>query len=730
MRKTRIALLMIIALSFTAIPLGLFNFGFAKPVWTIPDYQPVDWQSGLAGDVAMPSVEDTMYSSTKYSSGLASSNDISTSPVVGDQVVDWYLGAIGNTVPTMTLRAIREYVEVWVADDLQFHGIEDDPRNANPLDWNVTDEMCEYLADEFNDNIYAVLTDYYGTTADRDGTGTIFEAYGFPPDYWDWLPTDNGQRVILKIFNIRDDNYNDPTYPSYVVGFYSSTYTGSYYNRNMIHIDNWRWWQRLGPEGYQWYPDTNPELEVTRPNLYESTVAHEYQHNIHGDQIPGDFSYMNEACSLFSEPICGYELDAGQIAWFMATPDNSLIEWGDQGNINILADYGASFLWALYLTDHYGYNFMGDYVKNGIIGKAGINALLAPFGKDFDDVFHDWRIANLIQAKYGKYGYQLDELQAINPYAELNFDELTPLKIHEVTGKKMPWTSAADEFGETFTRGTDSVPEGYPTDTFNVGAYGSDYIHFTDFRGLEVFSINGADLVETPGWEFNELDTYWYSGAADLLNTVIATEVYVDPADPTLTLTTYWDIEDYWDFGFVQVSEDGKWDSDWISLANEYTTDLYDPAAIVTAVENLPGLTSWSGFITEDGMVTMTFDLSAYAGESIHLGFRFVTDWATTYEGWYLFNVIVSGVEYIETLEHLYPEVDFMVTVVEKFRLPHRCTSYFVHDMWFLNDETEFGFVAMLAHRWEDIIIIVSPMMDLGNADYQFKVTRFGGCGR
>ena len=41
--------------------------------------------------------------------------------------------------------------------------------------------------------------------------------------------------------------------------------------------------------------------------------------------------------------------------------------------------------------------------------------------------------------------------------------------------------------------------------------------------------------------------------------------------------------------------------------------------------------------------VTMSFDLSAYAGQDILIGFRYVTDWATTGAGWYIDNVYVDG---------------------------------------------------------------------------------------
>ena len=60
-----------------------------------------------------------------------------------------------------------------------------------------------------------------------------------------------------------------------------------------------------------------------------------------------------------------------------------------------------------------------------------------------------------------------------------------------------------------------------------------------------------------------------------------------------------------------------------------------------------------------------------------------------------------------------------MVTVVEKF------FGYtYIHDMWLLDDATEIGAVFTYATKREGIYVIVSPMIDLGAADYQFKVAK------
>ncbi|MFX0005951.1 MAG: hypothetical protein ACFFA7_12320 [Promethearchaeota archaeon] len=705
MRKKTIILLVLVVALLNVVNFGIFSLPTAaKNTHELPEYIGVDWNSNLAGDVKMPVIDPTISMSER--TGLSMST-----PPVGTTVDDWYIGSVtGNS--HMTLRAISTYAEIWVAEDLAFPA--GDPRNSDPRNYLITDEMAEYLAEQFDLFIYENCINYFGAPYDRDGTYTIFELIGFPMSYWDWIETTdpyNPQRVILKILNIRDTNYYDPTYPYYTIGFYSITYTQQYYNRNMVHIDCWQWFDNLGPEGYEWYSDT----EVTDPYTIEQATAHEYQHNIHRDWQPHPEAFMNEGCSMAAEFLCGYPYPWGYVPYFLATPDNSLVEWGDQTDDNIIADYAHSLLWCTYLADHFGAEFLTEYIQSGIPGIEGINTALDTLGyaESFNDLFHDWRIANLIHTDdpgNGRFNYKSIDL---SEFLAGDFASEIP-RVYEVGGRVVPWTWGSD-FGHTVVYG--GLFDLW--DVINVGSYGTDYISFTDLRGVNEIWFEGEQFVVTPGWEV--LNSFWYSGAQNLMNTLIATEVYVDPLDPFLYLTTYWDIEDFWDFGFVQVSEDGgKWDSTWTSLENIYTTYDHDPSAIIWAIENLPGLTSWSGFITPDGIVEMTFDLSAYAGQTIHLGFRYVTDWGTLYEGWYLLEGTVGGTEILSTLEHVYPPVNWMVSIVERMTLPTGDVSYIVNDIA-MSDDGTWGLGVINVNHLEDIILVISPITDIGVADYRFR---------
>lgn len=194
--------------------------------------------------------------------------------------LDYYLQSIGISSPTVSLKAEREFVEIWAADDLLFP--EGDLRNDDPYNLVISDEMYQYLADEFNNVIYPNTIGEFGKPLDRDGTNTIFEQAGFSSNYWDWLAADNPQKVILEVVNLRDDSYYNPTYPAYSISWSSPEQNSLWYNRNIIRIDPWRLWRLLGYEGQVWFPE-RPDLTVVVPYCMESSITDWFEYLIQYD---------------------------------------------------------------------------------------------------------------------------------------------------------------------------------------------------------------------------------------------------------------------------------------------------------------------------------------------------------------------------------------------------------------------------------------------------------------
>jgi hypothetical protein len=251
-----------------------------------------------------------------------------------------------------------------------------------------------------------------------------------------------------------------------------------------------------------------------------------------------------------------------------------------------------------YMYEHFGQEFIQAEFSDGANqGIASVNDVLTNLGatEDFADTFHEFSVA-----LYTKGAFTAAELE------QFQVDIGHPGKPN---------------------------PEAYMTS--GAPAWGTDYQILWGFDQITGMTFNGLQF-NPPSWTSDE-GVLW-SGTGDLIDNWA---IFETTGGGILTFDTYWDIEDYWDFGFVQVSIDGGYT--WTSLNNAYTTSTYDPSAHPNIVANLPGLTSWSEYIDPDGWINMSFDLSAYASQNILIAFRYMTDWATTYGGWFVDNVYVDS---------------------------------------------------------------------------------------
>lgn len=567
----------------------------------------------------------------------------------------------------MVKRGEGNHCEVWVASDLSFP--EGDPRNDRV---NITDENVTYIMSEFDNKVYPIMSDTFLDAPALNGsdpnmanwqyilnnkTKTKDDVSEFPGLF----ETNETGKLMIMIFNVKDWSYYHPAYTGgYVVGYYSSNMRWTY-DRNIIHIDCWDWANRTGVQSD--IPNSGHYSYV-----YESTVAHEYQHLLHYEMDGAEESWINEGLSMMSEYLCGYPLSYSHMASFMYTPDNSLTIWGDQGDINILADYGCVLMFQLFLYDNYGETEMMQAIFNSQLqGIESIDDALLNMGynrMNFDKLFRDWRLANL--------ALMLDNEEML-PTGVRTYKSISAWDI----GQELSMTER-DVNGNNIYLSSDGLPQTYtieddPTGIWTMDAYGTDYIYLYDLRlnildVMSRFEFDGSDLSQE-GWTFDEEYWEWVSGDGDEKDFLLTMDVdLTQPAGEEgdylhwLNVSTFWDIEANWDFGFVQVSIDGG--DTWTSLndTGDWFTEEIDAEGMPSIEENMPGLTDWPGEMWD--YQDLSFDLSAYDGMEIMVGFRYMTDWATTYTGWFINGVSVDGVEQdLLEMTPVYPEMDWMVTI-------------------------------------------------------------------
>ncbi|MCU1602221.1 MAG: Immune inhibitor peptidase, partial [Frankiales bacterium] len=117
-----------------------------------------------------------------------------------------------------------------------------------------------------------------------------------------------------------------------------------------------------------------------------------------------------------------------------------------------------------------------------------------------------------------------------------------------------------------------------------------------------------------------------WSGNRSNLDAAAVTSVAVPVTDPTLTFNEQHLAEEGYDYAYTIVSTDGG--ATYTPLANSNTAD--GPLG--------PALNGDSA-----GFATQTFDLTPYAGKTVLLGFRYVSDGGTNDGGWYVDDVKVGS---------------------------------------------------------------------------------------
>jgi hypothetical protein len=533
-----------------------------------------------------------------------------------------------------TLRGVGDKIEVWVQNNRNFPA--GDCRNTNPVDLSITDGQIDQLITAFDEDMFPVESELFSTPPDRDGTN--------PQVGLDF--TGDGDKILTLVMNIRDENYfdtNNANGLSYVVGYFSPGIT-DLMDRNVMTIDAFDWVHRTGEN-----PPNDPvtgagqacESRPAFPFRMESTFAHEYQHLLENYASPGEVSWVNEGLSDYAMRKTGFaspEIPAGQlgadghIQCFYGNlgvtlggvpiggPENGLTWWGDQPNEG-LCDYGAAWTMMEYLEGQFGQAFMSALHNEDTNGLAGLQAVLDRFltGRKAQDVVHDWLAAvaldNVLDETNLRGSARDEPYQVPTLAAAINWDTL-----------------------EAF-----SSPGAPPN--------GADYVRLRDGAGtylnaeqVKSISFSGQKQYDPDPVAWKVVDGTLSADLTDnLRNTTIGREVTVPTANPTLTFKGKYDLEEHWDFGFVQVSTDGG--ATYTSIACSNTNSDNVPNAHPLVLQYVPG---YSG--VQATLQTETCDLSAYAGKKVILLFRGVTDWGTigndadtANDGWFIDDITLGG---------------------------------------------------------------------------------------
>jgi hypothetical protein len=341
---------------------------------------------------------------------------------------------------------------------------------------------------------------------------------------------------------------------------------------------------------------------------FDGVLAHEFQHMIHWHQDRNEDTWVNEGMSELAT-FLNHLGPSNFVGAFTQAPDTQLNSWTDSPG-GSLANYGASFLFMAYFLQRYGEDMTKALVAAPENGLEGIDKVLADHGHNerFADIFADFLIANYVQdptAGSGQWGYL----------------DMSPAPVN---------------LTYRYSR--------YPIDQLEtVYQFGGDYLELTGQGNLTI-KFSGDTTVPVINTQAPSGQYQWYSHRGDDTNTRLTRTVDLTGVDAaTLNYWTWYDIEDSWDYGYVEVSTDG----------GQVWTILQTPRS---ATENPSGNAYGPGYTGKSGnggpdWIEESLDLSPYAGQKIQIRFEYVTDDAVNRPGWSLDDISIPEIGFFDNAE-------------------------------------------------------------------------------
>ena len=348
-------------------------------------------------------------------------------------------------------------------------------------------------------------------------------------------------------------------------------------------------------------------------DVYETVLAHEFQHMVHWNNDRNEETWVNEGMSELAQEVAGYPPELGFVRVFARQPDTQLNTWNLDPNDNA-KHYGASYLFMAYFLQRFGEEMTRAVVAQPDNGTQGFDAALQQAGLDltFEDVFADWIISNYVSdfdalAQHGIFGYR--QLQ-------------TP----------------APELEETVKRLSQNTLRG------SVRNFGVDYIAFSARGDASVYFEGSTETRYANVAQFSGNRAWWSNRTDDsdvrLTRAFDFSDVSLN-ADLTMNVRMWFDIEADYDYGYVLVSRDGrKWD---ILPGQRTTTD--NPSGNSFGHAYTAQSAATTGASAPD-WVQESFDLQAYAGEKVFLRFEYVTDDAVNAPGWFVDEIEIPAIGY------------------------------------------------------------------------------------
>jgi len=341
----------------------------------------------------------------------------------------------------------------------------------------------------------------------------------------------------------------------------------------------------------------NPERLQPGSMLYDATLAHEFQHMIHWFADANEDAWVNEGASELAMHLCGYPRD-NRISAFAKSPDTQLTSWGSPPD-SVMAHYGAAFLFLAYFAERFGPQMTHELVAHELNGAAGFTSVLQAHKIDlsFEDLFADWVIANYLDGESGTvvgdpYGYQELDVQVKTERVVSSYPAKGEGTVHQYAADYIELEPAGHDVRLDFT--------GVATTRLVPNQAHSGHYQWWSNRG------DNSDMTLTRSFDLSGLKK------------------------ATLQAWLWYDIEEGWDYAYVEASADGG--ETWHILPGKYTTtDNPSGNSYGSGYTGMSGTDSTASGSAE--WIQENLDLSPFAGHQVLIRFEYLTDEAVNRAG-------------------------------------------------------------------------------------------------
>ena len=387
-------------------------------------------------------------------------------------------------------------------------------------------------------------------------------------------------------------------------------------------------------------------------------LAHEYQHLIQWNQDANEDLWLNEAFSelayfLTGSPIIASALGPTNAQLFAEAPDSQLTARPErrfgEDDLSTFVHYGAERAFLVYLFEQFGPQFVQDLAQNPAPGAISIQEELdkVPGSPAFDDVYANWLLANLLNQPNlgeGVWGYS----------------ELTPF---------LPVRDVISSYN-----GEPIVDQLQP--------YGARYYEIQSDQTVDV-SFTGSTLARLTPVDPASGEYAWYSNRGDSSAFTLTRGFDLSGLDTaTLNYKVWYELEELYDFAYLEVSTDGGETWTILETANGTAEDPFDRSYGF-------GYTGSPLAWAEESI-----DLSAFAGGEILIRFEVITDFHTNRDGLQLDDIEIPELGFFDGAEDdaggweavgfvrstNFVPVNWIVWLIE-LTLPTRVTRIVVDDL-------------------------------------------------